>query len=1557
MSDSDPAPATTSAVQPPDSPADSDKTIAAPMKDANPHPEFPPGCGAAIFSTELGTRPPRPNDPPYQPVIARGSDTITATRQAAEYWQKEFWWQCLCIFPGAGWTTADLWDPLDLHLEGPLFCDAVLNFISWSTLFHAKKFAEDFARAYPDRLEFVAGDMELWGPHNRADPFDIVDKVYTDGERGAFPRTFLWHVIWIMRTTAQQGEQAMFTGQVQQPAAVDQPPVPYPHSRIDTAGKITAAANEASSRPKDTLIKAAPSKTNRKQSRSRARRLTVSAGSSPTVETAKLPPAGRSVRSVSDRGPSDGFSQSRHPSGSVKHGIGGVPSGPSVGNVQVSTPTMATPNMASLPLRAAQGAPRNMGPNQHNQTMAQQGWAENANRVPSGPYSSHGSGAMSNIQSPQFVPGTMAMGQPMMIPPNAIPPYAQGPPFMSPLMTSNQHYEHAMFQRGWVPAGQPIPMQMVPMGQAYMQQAQHPMGNMTNNAYYTNNMPGQHMDPRAAMPGQASHFNNRGMLYDPYNGTNPKFNDAAGYSGGKKSGQGAFANQPGRPRKTSYTNNRPGYGQHGVDRPANAPANVSRHSENSFRKPRPEDDPDTIQDRVAGCHDNWIGPKNETVTELFVGDLPDDVQPNELKDLFVQHVGIKPSLIDIKYSLEQQPSRLHAFISFSSASDAKKALQIRTQNPYLRHGSVSVTVSVPRRFFTRAPNSIRKASFTSGSNNALPHASKPDERVARGVAHMSSHDEESVVVGPQVDSDKPLYSPQDARSDLQKKTGQQSEDNDPMSDGSPKARKSKPRPSSPAKETVTETGNVVEVDTTEGDKPVDVDRLGSAEPEVTAVESDAQVAKEAPKTLAKSADTSLEPSATITTPSSVGGTAGATREASSQAHDHEHAFGIEHGGEVQTQSSLGPSTVETEAPVVKIPIKSESDVLKFEQPRAEVMDLAGEQSERPALSSQPPSVEDAGSDDDAKNDTSFHSAQESQTDVVHAEPKPGHPEETVLVDQGTTAPELFSTKESSTLSAINTMKAATTDPSTQDSQLKPAQSEQEAMTESKGKTKSINDTESLVGPTKNVMDGLTTTIAPTSTASTQPAVEALKKGGASQMVSLSPFAKPTKAQQKKERELKKKQQKKEQAEKEKAKAEKAKSSTKVDAPTTGEAEIEHPQFPGDAASRPDHNPVSAGKATKATKTAKGKGKAPTGSHADEGEKATGEAGSEDHGKIIGGITTSVPEETASVTHKNEEPQTLKMEPTTQILPAVPEVPSAPSLEAARSVSVSTDSPAKSGDSQVSQNEKKPTPAVSTLSPQPDKLSTHSKGSELSTPGHQTDSSSTATTTVPTISEQIMSHHPTPSATSPAANSPALDSENLESTLSPSAIDSGNALNHLITSVPPRVDDLKDEIVQADASQEEVMKKKKKKPKKKPKKHAESVVLANPGNVPQPADAASGSSVAQASIASEIEQNNERYSPFTSQFSHIEALEKDLKDEDAYNAMVDAEKEADQQTMETQTTDTEAAGMHAVETDKLSDESIKDNIYGYARENLDRLRPSAVKVLQDKVAKDFRRFAS
>ncbi|CAO2651140.1 Nn.00g094370.m01.CDS01 [Neocucurbitaria sp. VM-36] len=1557
--------ATTSAAQLPNSPTDSDKTIAAPMQDANPHQEFLPACGAAIFSTELCTQTPRQSaGPPYPPVIVRGGDKNKAVVDAAHYWQKKFKWQCLCIFPGQGWEIRDLWDAVDIHVESSPFCEQMLIFISRDTYYAAKQFSEDWARAHPDRLAFIGGEMmSVFDP---VDPFAIVDKVFTYGEPEDFPRTFLWHVAHMMRTTMAEisaaNNAAMEANHAQQPVLVNQQPATNVALDIKPTGAESAVVAKRSSLPNDAPIESAPSKTNRKKTRSRPRKLTVSTEPSPAVDTSMpmpaAPPAAPNQpapRVVSKHVPSHGPPQSGYPI----EPMGGVMGG-------MTGPTMMSPNMPAQTLRIAKGTPRNMGSNFHNQPLVPHGWAENVNRVPSGPYSRHGSGAMPNIQSPQFIPGTMAMGQPVMIPPNAILPYAHGPPFISPSMTSNQQFDPAMSQRGMLP-GQPMSMQMAPMGQAYMHQAHQvvgargvSMGNMTNNVYYPNTMPSQHMDPRASMPRQASQFNSGGILYDPYNGANPKFNDAAVYSGGKKPGQNGFSNQPGRPRKSSHTINRQGYGQLSSDRPGNMPTNTARHSEHGFRKGRLEDDPVITQDRSCGCNDSWIGPKNETVTELFVGDLPDDVQVHELKHLFEQQVGITPSQVDIKHAPEQH-HRLHAFISFSSASDAKKALQIRDRKPYLRDGSVAVAVSVPRRFFQKAANSIRRGSFTSGSYNGPSHASQLDERDARGTTHLSSHDEESVVTVPQKASGRSLYSPQDARSDLQKRTVRQPDDNDPILGGSPKARKSKHRQSSPTKEatiepqTHLEMGTSVEVEVAEDDKPVEANRLSPVKAEMATTDRESKAAEEAAEPLAKLAVQDETGTSTLKEPStSLMVKSGSIRDTDGAAHE---AHGLEDDTEPQTQSIIESSTVETKSPVVNIPVSLGNDVLVSEQLPTEGKEFSVEQPERPAPSSYLVSAEDAGSDDDAKNDTSFHSAQESQTELAHVEQEsePEHRNESIPMNQGTMTSNFSSTKEASTLSNIVLVKTATEEKSPENPQSPPAQPEQEALTKSEAKTLVMKDTEVIATPTHNVAAEPKTNVALMAASSAQPVVEALKKGGAPQIQSLSPFAKPTKAQQKKEKELRKKQQKREQAEKEaKAKVEKTKSSAKLNVHTTVETKVDQPQCTGDTAFHTDDKPeivdssqASVGEVAEVPKEAKGKGKALIGSTVHEGGKAKGEGEGKDHADIIGGNTTNVPKETASVTHKNKESQIMKAEPMTQVLSLATGAPDARSPEVASAVAenrqvdlpnlVSPASPTKSSDTRVSpKKKKKPIPAVPNLNFHPDRLSTHGKGPELSTTGVSLPSTSTATTTVSTPFEKNMSHPTNPPGASSAASSSTLNPEYLAITPSSATSDSGNASKISVAPAPPRTDEPEAKIHQADVPGVDAPKKKKKKPKKKSKKPADAPVPAKLTDATEPSDAATVLSVANSDTGSDNDEDNEFYDPFSSQFSHIDAIRRGLKDPSSYYDQVNVDIEADKK----------AAEVHASKTQKLFESSLMNQIEEYMKENPLRFMSTGEKASQN-----------
>ena len=301
-------------------------------------------------------------------------------------------------------------------------------------------------------------------------------------------------------------------------------------------------------------------------------------------------------------------------------------------------------------------------------------------------------------------------------------------------------------------------------------------------------------------------------------------------------------------------------------------------------------------------------------------------------------------------------------------------------------------------------------------------------------------------------------------------------------------------------------------------------------------------------------------------------------------------------------------------------------------------------------------------------------------------------------------------------------------------------------TNPEAEVKPKNDTEATAVPAQNN--------ATMSAPSALPAVEGLKKGGA-QQESFSPFAKPNKNQQRKEKELRKKQQKKEQAEKEaKAKAEKVASSAKLNEPRTAKAETDHPISSIKAPSQPnpqiqtvDSDSAKVGKSAKASKSAKGKGKAPVGDTTEQGKKAKSDSGGEDDGKLTGGNATEIPKETASVTHKNKELQIAKDQPMKKTSAPLPGVPTnVPSLETLRGGAVdhhvdlpqggSQDAPVDSNVTPVPSKKKKGLiPAVPHLNFLHNTPSAHGKGSQLNVTAVSTPSASSATATMPNAAQQ------------------------------------------------------------------------------------------------------------------------------------------------------------------------------------------------------------------------------
>jgi hypothetical protein len=72
------------------------------------------------------------------------------------------------------------------------------------------------------------------------------------------------------------------------------------------------------------------------------------------------------------------------------------------------------------------------------------------------------------------------------------------------------------------------------------------------------------------------------------------------------------------------------------------------------------DDPDIVGDHVRGCHQKWIGPENHTVNELFVSELPEDVQQDEVQSMFAQELNITPVRVTIRHN--PFGNRPHAFV-------------------------------------------------------------------------------------------------------------------------------------------------------------------------------------------------------------------------------------------------------------------------------------------------------------------------------------------------------------------------------------------------------------------------------------------------------------------------------------------------------------------------------------------------------------------------------------------------------------------------------------------------------------------------------------------------------------------------------------------------------------------------------------------------------------------------------------------------------------------------------------------------------------------------------
>ncbi|KAF2036337.1 hypothetical protein EK21DRAFT_84032 [Setomelanomma holmii] len=1136
----------------PPSPVDSDKTVVAhPREDPAEQAIMPDPGGSrrALFSTELGTRPPRDlHGPPFPPVIAR-SNKVQDVVQAAKMWREKFPLHALGIFPDSGWTIEDLWDATDIYMDTPQFCQDVLNFIARDNFWSARKYAEDYAKANPKRVVEILGQKSMEGIYEPANPLAIVDKIFVGKDIDVRPRQFLWHAANIMRSTMIQVQQQQKTSAaVKSNAASSTTDQQAPSATEDVSTASQAEppiVNGSAGCPAGSVLQGL-SKTNRKKIRSRPQTLTSSTepsgGTAHSPSAPALPlaaPAQPTQLPLSQRVPSYGPPQ--------QNPYQGQPMGPVISGMPSSglmSPSMHVPALRNPKGRIGYGiAP-------YTQHMPSGAYTENSSRGPSGGYSSRPpSGNASAISSPHMNPAVMSVVQPGMVHPQALQQFPQAYPPMSPSAFAAQPY-HAGFAPGrGMMNGQQVHMPSHPSQPIYAQQVVNnrnfrgkSIGDVTNNLYYTNYMPPQNMDSLQPTNRRNSFYNVNSVLFDPYNGTRPAFNDP---NSGRKYARGNYTDQSGRPRRSSGQDNRLRTSSYGTDRPDGNSGNGNRYHDHRPGKANMVDDLSITGNSLAGCGQNWIGPSNREVNELFVNDLPEDVRPEEIRAMFLHEIGIEPCNVTVGHS--PYNGRPHAFALFNSYSNAQSAIRLNECSPRIRDALVRVTV--PRRFYQKSDET---ASYNKSQSSENVH---PKAANAHGVTHRSSHEEEHDTPKTTAPVKQPLYSPQDARSDLQKKVGQNGMLSSPASAGSPESRKLKSNSRTSNEGLVTKPMTATEMATTAAEDDVQEAKVESKTKSV--VDIAAAAGKDTQKAAAHTAPSNgLAPTVIEkhtedpATPKNQGLSDKALKDVAIARSDGSvlSSTAARGNNDDTPQPVLELDSPEVSHPIVNIPAPAKDSLPSEEQEPAPV--------EESAATTAGNAFEEEG-----EPDSSFLSAQETMPSAVTAS----------ILERATNdkSDDSDGSKTEASNESSHTKALPPPDASVQDDRKDSladativgqatsahAKDTQERMT-------SYND---VVNATPSPSQPFTIQssaahLSPPQSTVSQPSEDAGRRQGPQQTASLNPFAKPSKTQRQKEKEQQKKEKKKkEQLEKAtKAKVEKSASSnslkTIVSATATGHEE-------------------------------------------------------------------------------------------------------------------------------------------------------------------------------------------------------------------------------------------------------------------------------------------------------------------------------------------------------------------------------------------------------------------
>ncbi|KAF2689574.1 hypothetical protein K458DRAFT_129548 [Lentithecium fluviatile CBS 122367] len=607
-----------------------------------------------------------------------------------------------------------------------------------------------------------------------------------------------------------------------------------------------------------------------------------------------------------------------------------------------------------------------------------------------------------------------------------------------------------------------------------------PFGDMTNNQQY---LPPRGVDSRGSIPRRPSYVNKASGLYNPYGTERP---DKAGFAkipqqpNGRKPGRQSSSDVTGRGRNYSTS-----FGSQPFDRESNARPSGHFGDASYPRSTYTRINHEVVNDISGGCSQDRIGPNNNTVQELHVKNLPHEVTKEELASIFQQRGKVKPK--DVSLRLNPGGDCTHAFVYFSSTADARQGLSVNGKTLRGR----PLVVSVPNRYW-KYPDTP-----TLSFEGQIP------DFHAQGGTRVSSYSSHSPTDTTVALNTTVQYSPQDARSDLRRIGKQQQEY--PTTRGSPEARKSK-RQASPSVQDASGSKEQPRIDEVMGAN----DKLGAIPEQAPVVPIDAEQPTSAERARSKqhmeqaagpmeptvatnlSKDVVIDQSAMLSTEEEVVAEKIEAEPSKPEPLQSASLKDTEPEGPISVQST--PQELDSLS-AAKVALPPVVDAYKaFEEPPVSqdaAVKKEGEVASQPSDSTATMRTqEDTASDDDQKNDLSFHSAKESQSDAGNN----GRKGETNPHAQASEEPPAPVTNEATLAES-------------QHAGPEPASEEPDAVETKAG---AANQT-----PTDEGVSILE-----------KPSSDVGKKVGAKQTQSLFPFAKPSKTQAKKDKQAKKKDKKK-----------------------------------------------------------------------------------------------------------------------------------------------------------------------------------------------------------------------------------------------------------------------------------------------------------------------------------------------------------------------------------------------------------------------------------------------